>query len=113
MTDAERDEDLLRYIADSIALIAQYTSGGEEAFLREPMVQDAVLRRLETLADAARQLSGQVTARHPEIPWRAIYGFRNVAAHGYLGLDMARVWTTVQDYLPALHTVVAEELCGA
>jgi len=113
VTAAERDEDLLRYISDSISLIAQYTGGGKAAFLREPMVQDAVLRRLETLADAARQLSGELTARHPEIPWRAIYGFRNVAAHGYLGLDMGRVWTTVQDYLPALHSVVAEELRNA
>ncbi len=110
MTDAERDEDLLRYISDSITLIAQYTGGGEEAFRREPMIQDAVLRRLETLADAARQLSGELTARHLDIPWRAIYGFRNVAAHGYLGLDVGRVWTTVQDSLPALHSVVTEEL---
>jgi uncharacterized protein with HEPN domain len=108
--NAERDGDLLRYIADSIALIAQYTGGGEETFRREPMIQDAVLRRLETLADAVRQLSGELTARYPDIPWRSIYGFRNVAAHGYLGLDMGRVWTTVQDYLPALHSVVAEEL---
>ena len=86
MTDAERDEDLLRYISDSITLIAQYTGGGEEAFRRE------------------------LTARHLDIPWRAIYGFRNVAAHGYLGLDVGRVWTTVQDSLPALHSVVTEEL---
>jgi len=61
LTDAERDEDLLRYISDSITLIAQYTGGGEEAFRREPMIQDAVLRRLETLTDAARQLSGELT----------------------------------------------------
>ena len=71
---------------------------------------DAVLRRLETLADAARHLSPELTARHSTIPWRAIYGFRNVAAHGDVGLDLARVWATVQDYLPALDSVVAEEL---
>jgi uncharacterized protein with HEPN domain len=110
VTDRARDEDLLRYIAESILLIEQYTAGGEDAFLREPIVQDAVLRRLETLADAARHLSVELTAQHPNIPWRAIYGFRNVAAHGYLGLDLARVWATVRDYLPALHSVIAEEL---
>lgn len=110
MSDGARDEDLLRYIAESISLISQYTAGGEDAFLREPIVQDAVLRRLETLADAARHLSLELTARHSAIPWRAIYGFRNVAAHGYVGLDLARVWATVRDYLPALDSVVAEEL---
>lgn len=41
---------------------------------------------------------------------RAIHGFRNAAAHGYLGLNMRHVWTTMQDYLPALHSVAAEEL---
>jgi uncharacterized protein with HEPN domain len=74
------------------------------------MVQDAVLRRLETLADAARRLSDELKTRHPQIPWRAIYGFRNIAAHGYLLIDLARVWTTVQDYLPVLQSVVSDEL---
>src|SRR5262245_8331465 len=43
------------------------------------MVQDAVRRRLETLADAAHRLSDELEARHPEIRWRAVYGFRNKA----------------------------------
>lgn len=110
MTDPEREEDLLRYVAESISLITQYTIGGEEVFLTETLVQDAVLRRLETLADAARHLSDELKARHPGIPWRQIYGFRNVAAHGYIALDPSRVWLTVQQYLPPLHAVVTEEL---
>jgi len=110
VSDRERDEQLLQYIAESIALIARYTADGEDAFFREPMIRDAVLRRLETLADATGHLSAELTSRHPDIPWRAIYGFRNVAAHGYLGLDMARVWSTLQAQLPALHAVVNQEL---
>lgn len=110
MTDQERDETLLEYITHSITLINRYTEGGEQAFLSNSMVQDAVLRRLETLADAARHLSPVVIARHAGIPWRAIFGFRNVAAHGYLTLDPSRVWLVVQDYLPALQSVVADEL---
>lgn len=110
MTDDDRDRELLRYIAESISLIERYTISGKAAFLDELMLQDAVLRRLETLADATRHLSNAVTARHPEIHWRQIYGFRNVAAHGYLALRADRIWDTVQDYLPILKSVVDDEL---
>jgi uncharacterized protein with HEPN domain len=110
VTSADRDEALLRYIQESIVRIGQYTGGGRAVFLSEPMVQDAVLHRLETLADAASHLSDGLKARHPEIPWRDIYGFRNVAAHGYLTLDMSRVWNTVEGNLPALKNVVEQEL---
>jgi uncharacterized protein with HEPN domain len=106
----ERDEELLRYIVESISLIDRYTIGGEDVFLTETMIQDAVLRRLETLADATSQLSTALQQRHPEIPWRQIYGFRNVAAHGYLALVMERVWATVQEHLPALRSVVIQEV---
>ncbi len=70
MTEAERERQRLQYISDSIAKIEQYTQGGKEEFLRDSMVQDAVLRRLETLADAASKLSEPLKARHPDIPWR-------------------------------------------
>jgi uncharacterized protein with HEPN domain len=46
-------------------------------------VQDAVLGRLEILADATAQLSTELKGRHGEIPWREVYGFRNIAAHAY------------------------------
>jgi uncharacterized protein with HEPN domain len=108
----DRDPALVQYIRESIERIESYTHGGRDAFLREPMVQDAVLRRLETLADAASHLSSGVKARHPEIPWRAIYGFRNVAAHAYLSLDLTRVWQTVETHLPPLKRAIAAELGG-
>ncbi len=112
MTDEERERDRLRYIQESIARIVQYTHGNRDAFLSEPMVQDAVLRRLETLADASHKLSEGLKSRHPDIPWRQVYGFRNIAAHAYEDLDLTRVWEIVEDYLPALKTVVDEELSG-
>jgi uncharacterized protein with HEPN domain len=73
-------------------------------------VQDAVLWRLETLAEARGKLSQAVKDRHSEIRWRAIYGFRNIAAHGYLELHLDRVWEIIEDHLPTLKAVVAEEL---
>jgi len=51
-----------------------------------------------------------VKARHPEIPWREIRGFRNVAAHTCLGVDLRRVLRTVEDSIPPLKATVDEEL---
>lgn len=87
MSPGDREQELLRYIAQSMGRIEQYTRNGRDSFLAEPVLQDAVVRRLETLADAAGRLSATLKERHPQIPWRDIAGFRNVAAHGYLELD--------------------------
>lgn len=106
-----RDQRHLRHIRDSIRLIEDYTrAGGREAFLGEPLVQDAVLRRLETLAEAAGKLSDAVKERHPEIPWRAVAGFRNIVAHAYLDLLADRAWEIVDRYLPPLLAAVEAEL---
>jgi len=110
VNDSERDLDLLSYIEESIALIEQYSQGGRQVFLREQIVQDAILRRLETLADAAHRLSEPLKQRHPLVPWRDIYGFRNIVAHGYMELRIEVAWETVETDLPALKLVVAEEL---
>jgi uncharacterized protein with HEPN domain len=110
VTLAPRERARLRYIRQSIARIQQYTQGGREAFFRETIVQDAVLRRLETLADAVNRLSETVKARHPTIPWRQVYGFRNIAAHACEEIDLTRVWEIVEVYVPVLKVVVDREL---
>lgn len=110
MTPDERDPTLLEYIQESINLIAQYTGGDRARFPGDRMVQDAVLRRLETLAEAASRLSEELKARHPEMRWRAVRGFRNVAAHDYQSVDLNRVWDVVESHLPGLRAVVDAEM---
>lgn len=107
----DRERRHLSYIKNSIGLIGAYTrEGGKEAFLTEPLIQDAVLRRLETLAEAASKLSEELQTRHPEIPWRAVSGFRNIAAHASLDLLADRAWEIVDRYLPPLEAAVDAEL---
>ena len=71
-----RDDTVyLRHIAESIGLVEQYLAGADSAldessFYDDRRTQDAVLRRMETLADAASHLSDALKARHPEIPLR-------------------------------------------
>jgi uncharacterized protein with HEPN domain len=110
-----RDDSVyLPYIAESIERIETYLPDPEPAvnqarFHDDPLVQDAVLRRMETLADAAGHLSDQLKERHPELPWRRITDFRNQVAHGHLEIDVDRAWSAVAD-LPRLKAIVSDEL---
>jgi uncharacterized protein with HEPN domain len=81
-----------------------------DLFLSDQRTQDAVLRRLETLADAASHLSDSLKARYPAIPWRQIADFRNVLAHGYTEIRLDRVWEAIVHDLPALEAAVGQEL---
>ena len=109
MTDAQ-DRRYLAYIRDAIALIQARTQRGYETFRRDIDLQDAVLWRLETLAEATGKLSQTTKDRHPDIRWRALYGFRNIAAHAYLDLRLDEVWEIIDQHLAPLKAVVDEEL---
>jgi uncharacterized protein with HEPN domain len=102
----------LEYARESIDLVVEYTSVGESSLTDDVKTQDAVLRRMETLADAVSRLSDELKARHPEIPWRQISAFRNVLAHAYTEIRLDVVWNVIQRDLPALRKVVEEELSG-
>ena len=106
----DRDRRYLTYIRDAIALIEARARVGREGFLRDLDIQDAILWRLETLAEATGRLSSEVKDRHPEIRWRAVYGFRNIAAHAYLDLRLDQVWEIIDQHLPALRAVMDDEL---
>ena len=114
-----RDDTIyFQHISESIDLIQQYLAGADgvpnrDLLYSDRKTQDAVLRRLETLADAASHLSEIVKARHPEIPWRQISDFRNVLAHGYSDIRLDRVWEAIDADLTSLKIVVHEELRGA
>ena len=82
----------------------------ETIFWSDQRTQDAVLRRMETLADAASHLSDALRARHPTIPWRQIADFRNVLAHAYTEIRLDRVWQVIEGDLPQLRSVLDQEL---
>ena len=85
----------LVHISEAIDRIRLYTSDGVERFLSDTMVQDAVLRNLQTLAESSMRLSEALKSSRAEVPWKAIYGFRNVVVHDYLGMDMNQIWDIV------------------
>lgn len=109
--NAERQRQYLGFIDQSITRIEDYLPDGLEAFLADPMRQDAIVWRLQAIADAAKNhLSDELKARHPVVPWRAVYGFRNVAAHQYADINLDLVWEIATLHLGQLKRAVAAEL---
>jgi uncharacterized protein with HEPN domain len=109
------DRVYLQHIAQSVRLVRQYLVDArgdwdQDAFFNDVRTQDAVLRRMETLADAASHLSAALQSRHPAVPWHAIRDFRNVLAHGYSDIRLDLVWASIITDLAQLQAAIDSEL---
>lgn len=98
----ESDRVLLAHMRDCLDRILEYTNAERSRFDVSRLVQDAVIRNLQTLAESSQRLSSEIKGTEPQIPWRELAGFRNVIVHGYLGVDLGAVWLVVEQDLPAL-----------
>jgi uncharacterized protein with HEPN domain len=93
----------LEDILDAIEQIRTYTAGYDvEAFRRDRKTQDAVIRNLEIIGEAARSLPESSKASAAEIEWRKISGLRNILTHEYFGVNLEIVWDVVQTKLADL-----------
>ena len=81
----EADQALIQHMRECLSLIAEYTAGERTRFDDSRMVQDAVLRKLQTRTESSQRLSEPIKATEPQVPWRKLAGFRNVLVHGYTG----------------------------
>ncbi len=100
------DKLYLTHILECIERIELYTRHDRDRFLNDPMVQDAVLRNLHTLAESSTRISPDVIHYFEEIPWKEMRAFRHVVVHDYLGLDLDQIWDIVQVDLPPLKNAV-------
>ena len=92
---------------DCLERILEYTHADRSRFDGSRLVQDAVIRNLQTLAESSQRLSDDIKSTEPQIPWRDLAGFRNVIVHGYLGIDLGAVWLVVEQDVPTLAEAVA------
>ena len=100
---AESDRVLVEHMLDCIARIREYVGGERATFLSSRLVQDAVIRNLQTLAESSQRLSDGLRATEPKIPWRKMAGMRNILVHGYLGgIDLETAWLVVEGDLSPL-----------
>jgi len=107
-----RVHDYLAHILEAIDRIERYIADvGYEDFVGREMVQDAVVRNLEIIGEACRNIersSPDFAGRHPDLPLKAASEMRNALAHGYFGVDLAIVWRTIRTDLPALRQQAQE-----
>ena len=96
------DRAYLHHLLDAIGRIKAYTAGGKDRFLVEPIVQDAVIRNLEIIGEAVKNLSPEPRARRPDVPWTQIAGMRDVLIHQYFGVNLETVWNVLVRRLPEL-----------
>jgi uncharacterized protein with HEPN domain len=90
----------VRDILNAIAAIRQYIKGLDyDAFISDRKTVDAVIRNLITIGEAAVYMPDDVTAAHPEVPWRDM---RNIVIHEYFGISDKIIWETIQKDLPPL-----------
>lgn len=68
----------LAQILERIERIDQYTAKGRNAFLADPLIQDAVMRNFEIIGEAAKRVPDEYRKQHPIIPWRMMSAFRDV-----------------------------------
>lgn len=105
----QRDNAYLRDIQESAQLALDYLEGVDlETFTHNIQLQDAVIRRVEIIGEAARRVSETTRAANPTLPWRQMIGMRNQVIHMYDGVDVEVVWATVREDLPRLLEALAK-----
>ena len=96
------DQLYLGHIFEAADRIVTYGERGEEAFRRDLMIQDAIVRNLQVMGEAVKKVSPETRATHSDVPWKDIAGMRDRVVHDYFGVSLDIVWDVVRNHVPRL-----------
>lgn len=98
----ERDRLFLGHVLEAIAAIESFTTEGRTVFMADLKTQSAVVRQIEIIGEAVKNLSADMVASASGVPWRQIAGTRDRLIHAYFKVDLDAVWAMVEQDLPPL-----------
>lgn len=105
-----RDKEHLLDILEAAKLAISYVKGKtKETFLGDIQCQDAVIRRLEIIGEAAGRVSKETMGAIPSLPWQEMRGMRNMLIHEYGDVDLNIIWDTMRIDLPPLVETLEKE----
>jgi uncharacterized protein with HEPN domain len=103
-----KDDAWILDMLNACRRIQRYAHGVDgAAFLSDELRQDAIVRQLTILGEAAKRVSPDFRTAHPEIPWQQIAGFQDVVVHQYERVELPRVWQIVTEDLVSLTAKLA------
>lgn len=103
--------DYLQDITSSIKEIEGFVGNQSfKQFVKDKKTVNAVIRSLEVIGEAARNIPQYIKDKHPDIPWKKMSGMRDKIVHEYFGVDLEIVWQTIKKDLPELQRLI-KEIC--
>lgn len=97
------DSIYIDHIANSIDRILEYIADKDPvSFEEDSMAHDAVVRQLEIMGEATKNISREFRSKHPDIPWSDMAGMRDILIHQYINVDLSIVWKTASEDIPQL-----------
>jgi uncharacterized protein with HEPN domain len=106
------DRLYLHHMLERCQRIARFIRPGREAFAVSEELQDAVIRNIEVIGEAAKHVSPGARGRLATLDWKAICGMRDVLIHDYIGVDLDEVWNVASFRIPELQAALEQDLAG-